>query len=231
MRMRMLVAVALVALTVSMAPGALIIDDFDGAQSLAVHASGPASDAATVAAPGAIGGWRGATLDYVSGPLGATLDVDPGGSGILAASSDAITSAAALITWDGGSAFGLGADLTGGGALDRFVFGVLFDDLPTTITMTVYTDAGNWATADLALPGGIYASQEFLLPFASFGGGAGAVDFTNVGMITMDLNLDPSTDLALDYVKTDIPEPGFATMLLLGAGALLRKRRGRVQEA
>ena len=227
MRTRMLVTAGLIALTSVMAPGALIIDDFNGAQSLAVHASGPANDASTVPVPGVVGGLRGATLDYVSGPLGATLDIDPGGSGILTASSDAITSAAASTGWDGGSpATGLGGiDLTEGGAISRFRLGVLFDDLPTTITLWVYTDSANWATADLLLPGGIYSSQEFLVPFASFGGGGGTVDFTNVGAIAMEFNLDPSTDLALDFIKTDIPEPATIGLLAMGSMALIRIRK------
>ena len=222
----MLVSIVLIALTSVVAQGAVMIDSFDGAQSLAVKASGPVSQTSMIPAAGALGGLRGAQLDFVSGPLGSTLDIDPGGSGILAASTDAITSASAATWWDGwAGAFSLGADLTDAGWFDNFVLGVLFDDLPTVITLEVYTDPGNWATADLALPGGIYTPQEFLLPFASFGGGAGGVDFSNVGMISMKFELDPSTDLALDFIKTDVPEPATLSLVALSWLALLKRRR------
>ena len=149
---------------------------------------------------------------------------------LLSHSHDASITGQSWITWDGvaDTPTGLGGvDLTEGGLSSVFEFDVIMDDFAVDLTFTVWTDAANWSVGTIALPGGIpfNPGQTFVLPYADFtvGGGTGA-DFENVGAIELLIDGQiPGTDLLLGIIQT--PEPGTASLIMLGALALLRRRR------
>ena len=116
-----------------------------------------------------------------------------------------------------------GADLTDSGALNSIGLGVVFDDLPANIEMIVYTDAGNYSSAALPLPGGILGSTLFNIPFASFIPLVGSADFSNVGAVSMyiDATIAPGTDIQIHFVDTEVPGvPEPTTMILMGLGLI-----------
>jgi hypothetical protein len=121
----------------------------------------------------------------------------------------------ARIQWDGDddesscpdtlSYTGLGADLQTGGA-DRFIIRVVTKDLAGGgIIVSVYTDASNWATASATnLPAG---PQTVELPFGSFGGGNGTLNWHSVGAIVLEIDgrTTSSLDMSIDWVTTGTP--------------------------
>ena len=100
------------------------------------------------------------------------------------------------IQWDGNDGdpntvnpTGLGAvDLTSGGTKNAFILvAASTNPNPPTLTLDVYTDAGNVSrrTLTLALTYG-NDTQNFIIPFADFAASQGAgADFTRVGAIVM----------------------------------------------
>lgn len=220
---------------------AVIIDSFDTAQTLQAN-SGTTSDSGSVGpTAGIVGGHRDTVASWTSGPNNVDLAIDSGSSSALDLNLGSDTLGDATIQWDGSDGSvaldptGLGGvDLTAGSTLNALGIEVLFDDSPVNVTLRVFTDAGNWSSAVLGLPGGIFAAQSHTLTFASFTtqSGSGA-DFANVGAIEMFI--DPqfaATDLTLDFIEsTFVPEP--SSMLLAAIGfvgliaAVRRRRRNR----
>jgi hypothetical protein len=224
------------------AQAALIIDSFDTFHAITDPPPSPPPNSISVSGVGILGGHRDASVSKVGGNGGAVSQSAylAGTDTILSHSQDAGVFGTSLVQWDGDdSSLGLdhtglgGVDLTQSATQNAIEYFVRFDDSPVIVTMSVYTDAANYSTHSLVLPGGIYniplfPSQSFLVPYSDFsvGGGPGA-DFGNVGAITLDINgtLVAGADLELDFIGTEyippdpvIPEP--STLILLGLGGL-----------
>lgn len=139
----------------------------------------------------------------------------------------------ALIQWDGADG-SMALDHTGLGGVDLTLLGTLTHlvvsastDLPSTMKLTVFTDAANWASQTFAL-GGV-GFNNYLMSFAgAWTASAGVPDFSNVGAVVLELDGTAfnETDVTIDFVQsTVVPEPG--TLALLGGGliAVVRRRR------
>jgi len=205
----------------------IVIDDFGTSQSVTVSGGlGPLQSDGGVAAS-AIGGARNMRLSRVSGYGTDTLTANGGGFGLLDLSSAAADSVSARLTYDGGTdnvltPTGLGGvDLTSGGS-NSLIRILARSDLVAPLTITVYTDASNFSTAIVNLPGQGFGATPFAsldIPFSSFlaDSGSGA-DFHNIGAISIGIfgaNV-PSLDAQLDSIVATVPEPG--SLLLLAAG-------------
>lgn len=226
----------------SVANGAVIIDQFNGALNLNIPALG--ANPSVVAGgntPGAgvVGGSRGAVLTRHVGNNAASLNIDLGGNSLLEMSSGPDDIASALLQYDGDTnpnslnGTGLGSvDLTEGGA--NGMFSVLYraDLAGAPVTVTVYTDAGNASRASFNTAATGFGANPFVsgdLLFANFTTllGAGA-NFANVGAIEIAINSATGVsglDIQLDLADSRIvPEPaGLAA--LAGSLMLLARRR------
>jgi hypothetical protein len=223
-------SLALSALLASSA-GAVIIDDFDTAQTLLANSGTPSTSSSVGPAAGIVGGHRDAAANWTSGPNDVDLDIDTGTASALDLSLGSDTMGNAMLQWDGGDGSisldptGLGSvDLTASGTLNALAINVLFDDLPVSVQLFVYTDGGNWSSASLGLPGGIFSASSYTVPFSSFsvGGGSGAT-FSSVGAIEMVIQPQfGATDLTLDFIEsTYVPEPSSIALGAIGLIGLL----------
>lgn len=96
-----------------------------------------------------------------------------------------------------------GVDLSDGGASDAFLIDAYFNDLPSTMEVTVYSNSGlDVATGTLNLTPGLVdplTATTLSLPFSSF---RGPVDFANVGAIVVEFQGVPGHDLLVDNLRT-----------------------------
>lgn len=135
----------------------------------------------------------------------------------------------------GGS--GLGADFLSGGA-DRIVFGIVENDSPAKMTVTVTDSDGTTGTASKnttgKIPLDVSRSVLFDITYSSFtslGGGDGFINFKDIKFFQVDIDarLYDSTDLSLDFVSTgvEVPESSSALGILAlgGLGGLLSLTR------
>jgi uncharacterized repeat protein (TIGR01451 family) len=208
-------ASALVLALLALAPGAaqsITVDSFATDQSLMLTFP-PAltSASSSVSGAGILGGERDIGIGLTSGVIAGNTVSSVVSSGFLSYSQDATIAGTAIIVWDGADGSdalnwtGLGGiDLTNSGQEDALVLSIAFDDLPLNAVINVITDAGNASFATLPLPGLIFATTNYTIPFSAFTPWAGAgADFANVGAITFEAGSNVTApDLVVDSVAT-----------------------------
>jgi len=210
---------------------ALIIDQFNGTQSVTANSTTPSSSSSDGTAI-ILGGERDVTVNWISGGLGATVNVV---GGHIAYSADAGVIGSMSVSWDGidGSpavnAAGFAAtDLTEGGVNTAFGIDVISADLGGgTLTITACATIASCFSVATPLPAGL--GFGFDVDFAAFVG-APAGFFTAITHIQLDLThavaaYDAEFDLFL--TRGEVPEP--ATLALFGLGlaglGLARRRK------
>ncbi|QDV70716.1 Cna protein B-type domain protein [Rosistilla carotiformis] len=191
------------------------VDSFsEGTQSLQADAGTPSDEGFFSAPAGSqsiLGRERDLMLDYTSG-LRVNLDVNTT-SGTLSYSSPTNATGGYTVDYDGidGSATldptGLGGvDLTNGGTADQLMLMLGADIAGVPITLTVYTDGGNFSSFTTILPvtAGGGATDELLILMTDFDAnqtGNGA-DFTNVGAIRVEVTGAAAFDSDVSVVGT-----------------------------
>lgn len=211
--------------TVAPASYALLIDSFDVTQSLGANSSTTSSNGLATGSS-IVGGERDATVDFISGPNSADLDINPGSNSLLNLSNGANTLGSATLLYDGAGGIGLGGvDMTDGGATNGIGIEIAFDDLPVNLIFTVTDVFASVGTSTITTSGGIFSPTQVALAFASF---SGAVDFSAVDSILIEVvPLQAATDIQIDFIETVlVPEPGALAMLATVGMALAVRRRG-----
>lgn len=221
MRIRLLFCGTCISLGVLLAcaegAGALPIDDFSTAQTTLVMLT-PGTSSSQVSGAGILGGERDmfVTLDPGSA-LGSVTSLTVGGGGDLNHWQMFGSLGTSLIVWDGPDDApaidytGLGGlDFTSSGSQDRLEIPLLFNNLSAPLVLTAYTDANNFSTATVALPGGVPPLTDLIVLYTDFvdAGPLGGANFTNIGAFS--LFIDGSSIPALDVESAGIsaiPEP------------------------
>jgi hypothetical protein len=189
-----------------------VIDDFSTNQSALTLTYPPAGTSASSSASGAgiIGGERDLQINLTAGVIAGNTMSATVSSGFFSYSQDATIAGNGTLQWDGtdGSptlnATGLGGiDLSAGGSQDAIRMNLFFDDLPTNVTLTLYTDAGNASATSFTTPGLLFSATNFDIPLSSFtttlGNGA---DVSNIGAITMSLgSTTTAPDVVIDFMS------------------------------
>ena len=114
---------------------------------------------------------------------------------------------------------------------DRFAVQLLFIDVSTTLSFTVYSGAGNESSsAELVLPELTFSGRRPVLHlrFANF---VGTADFTDVSAIEVVIDGVPGLDLQIGYIAA-VPEPGSgaASLAVMTSLALLGRRARRAKQ-
>jgi hypothetical protein len=215
---------------------ALLIDDFSTAQTTAV--TQPAVTASNqVSGANIVGGERDVEVTRVSGAGLAMV----ASSGVMAYGHTVPSQGSGSIIYDGvdGDAAldptGLGGiDFTDAGISTGISIELLLNDPAAFLLLAAYSDALNFSTATVALPGNIPPDPPTTLqiPFTDFAtaGGSGA-DFASVGAFA--LWIDGSTlsalDVELNSIRTlHVAEPStgaLALTALMGIAWMGRRRR------
>ncbi len=196
------------------AKASITIDSFETSQSLTAEGDIPPDNVeyGTVIGADIAGTERDAYIEITEGVNYLTLKSNDGGNGLLAHSQETGVKGISLLVWDGPDGDPLsidytglgGMDLTSAGVMDHVKILVYEEDWPADIVFSVYSDAGNWSSYELNLPGLIEAPGiSFYLPFTDFTVQAGTgADFTNVGALSMEIvGHHVSTDLRIQSVE------------------------------
>ncbi|MGB6042523.1 MAG: hypothetical protein WBF93_05130 [Pirellulales bacterium] len=169
---------------------------------------------------------------------------DFGGGTLMDLSLSSMTSAQAIITWDGLDGDlsldpnGLGGvDLTADGSEDALTLSVLFSDLPVGAAITVFSGPNDASILEVSLEPNVDDSQNevYGIAFSAFeilsGNGA---DFTNVGAIQLAIGgTQTAFDLQFDLLEQGAaavvasPEANAMSLSLLGILAIVAS--GRLQ--
>jgi hypothetical protein len=220
-----LTAIAFSALMLGSAQ-ALTIDTFNTSQVVTDGSGGGATSSTVSDAVNILGTDRTVSIDQLGpGATPSLININTGTAGLLTLGNvDALSTS--TITYNGGGA-GLSADVTEGGADDRFSLFQVSGDFPTDITLTV-SDGVN--TSSLMVSSvGLGVNVPLLFEYTSFIGGP--VDFTMIDSIIIGLvTTNNQADLQLDFfgTTTEVAEPGVLAVLGLGlAGLGLVRRRRR----
>lgn len=207
------VIVALLTLPALSLAQSLLIDDFSANQAALTLTFPPAGTSASssVSDVGIFGGERDLQVNLTAGVIAGNTLSGTVSSGFFSYSQDATIAGTGVLSWDGadGSATlnetGLGGiDLKVGGTQDAFLLRFAFDDLPADVTIEVFTDAGNASSFTFALPGLIFSSTDFVLPYSAFTPSLGSgADFNSVGAIRLTLgSTTTAPDIVLDSFQT-----------------------------
>ena len=221
----------------SAAHAVIVVDSFETNHSALTLTFPPAGTSASSSASGAgiLGGERDVRVSLDSGVIAGNNISTTVSSGFFSYSQDATITGRSEIQWDGADSSstlnptGLGGiDLTDGGVLSQFLLTVLFDDLPASGQILVYSDAGNASLLDFNLGGLIFSTTSFEFNFSSFTPSLGAgADFTNVGAIVLSIGSSfTAPDIVIDSF-TVVPEAGSASLIGLGALAMVARRTRR----
>jgi hypothetical protein len=247
LKMRLLTGLVAVSLLLVLAPPVnasdLLIDDFNTDQAFSLVPNASRFNVADDAVDPYI---LGSNRDVLATAFGGTTDLhissDAMGSKVFAISAPSGQTWSVTIQWDGNDYSSLidptglgGVDLTDGGPNNCFGLWIQESDHPMNsanspvLSLSVYTDAGNWSNYSLSSLNPIYnPGEELLIPFASFtnSGVSGGADFSNVGAIQLKLNSTMSAhDMELKYLRTTTPEPCTAVVLCCGAISCVLRRR------
>ena len=230
----LILTLALPAIAAPTGPAALpTIDHFTTDQGPIESTSGTPVTS-SLADANALGGVRDLQITATAGPGKASIRTMAASSD-LRYSTESETAGEAIVQWDATAGFpvtptGLGSvDLTQGNTQNALVVTSLFNDLSITLTFKIYTDASNWSSLAVVLPGGQDGgSIKYYWPFAGFevGGGTGA-DFGSVGAVELIITGGSARDLTIHDVSTagldwgDLPDesaegthPDYATRLV-----------------
>ncbi len=222
------------------ADSALIIDSFDTAQSAAVIPPFVNTPTSVASGAGVLGGERDFELSLLSGQ-GTSLNADFGGNSMLEHGQLGASTATSLIVWDGSDGdptsldpTGLGGvDLTDGGTLSGIQLVLDVNDIPAPLTLTAHTDAGNFSSVTVILPGSIPPTVSLFVPFLNFLPIAGTgADFTNIGALSLfiDGSSAPGLDVQLELIAAANPVPEPTSLALAALGALCIGGAGRFRK-
>ena len=197
------------------------IDAFTTAEEASASYSKGTTGNVQVAAPEAIGGYRGLYMQLTSPYGGMDMNTNTDVPNTLTLSTGPGASGDQRVIWDGAGSnaatlnpLGLNhVDLTSGGTATGFDLTLGSDHDNATAVFKIYTDSGDWSTATVSIPntGDGTANQQIFLPFSSFisGSGSGA-NSTNVGAITLDVSGPGAFDGEVGDITTAGPKV-FAT--------------------
>ena len=175
------------------------IDTFTTPQTVTASSAGPTSAASSIAASEALGGNRDITSQIVSGTGTFTVAANEFGTAGLQFNSTVAADGNGTVAWDGPNSgnpsvinpTGLDhADLTVGGAATGILINIGGDHPNSSITINIFTDAGDWSTATDQIPNtGGGSTQATFIPFSAFTTGAGAgATFSNVGAVQIQIS-------------------------------------------
>lgn len=175
-----------------------IVDSFTTTQQVTASSLTTSSQALTVPATEAIGGYRDEAVQLTSSSGQVNLYANLYTPNVLEYDSTATATGSGTVTWDGNSIAnpttlnptGLNhADLTGGGKSTGITLDIGADHDNATVTLKIYTDAGDWSTVteDIPYTAG-EATEPLYIPYSSFttGSGSGAT-FSNVGAVQVTI--------------------------------------------
>lgn len=209
------------------------IDDFtQGPANLSRSVTGTTTSLVS-ASGAAMGGYRMMILNVTQANSGQATQWGVNTTNVfLSLSIPSGDRAKARLQWDGNDnstsiecATGLGgADLTGSGTNSGIVVRVISsDNVQKNMTLKVYTDCGNWRTITQALPqvddGKVV---DILLPFSSFGGDAGTMNWASVNAIELEIDgtLGSGPDVTVKFIKTTGTLYEYGDLPVAGTGGL-----------
>lgn len=217
-----LLASACLALAAALTPNThasvVLVDDFQIANvNLTADSTTPIQSLINEPSASAIGGFRDTTVTWMSGPF--SLEAQTG-MGIMAFSSDTLSTGNFDLFYDGnGSGLG-GVDLTGGG-MNTFLF-VDFVSADADANLTITLEDTTTASASISKSTSMGASTTgFLL--TDF-----AVDLTSIDSIRVNIDGDSDGDYGIDRIYAGVPEPGtIAIWSIFGFGLAIYLRKKR----
>lgn len=190
----------------------LTIDSFETdhtTQQLVFPPAGTTTSA-SVSGPGILGGERDITLNLTSGVVAGNNVSATVSSGVFSYAQAPTIEATGRIDWDGVDGSGTlnpvglgGLDLTSGGLQNAVLLRVPFADLPQNVVISIHTDGADASSFTLSLPGAIFSSADYVIPYSSFttllGGGA---DFSDVGAVSLVVGGPSAPDIVVDLLET-----------------------------